>query len=192
MRSRLCLSLSLAVAYGIVAVLAAARPAGAQERQADSQRSPAAAAVAPVPAPVVPPATAVQAPMDRSLLKDGTLNARMLDIPPFAIGPSRARRPAALPALYAGFIALEAYDGYSTSRGLAHGAAESNPLVRWAIGHPAKLWAVKASAAAVSIIFAERLWRGNRRAKAVTVMVLSNAVMGFVAVRNARAVQASR
>ena len=133
-------------------------------------------------------------PLDAEwLLKDGTLYARLLDVPPFVIGEEpRGPRPAILPALYVGFIGLEAFDGYSTSRGLRQGGSESNPLVRWAVAHPTTLWAIKGGAAFASIYVAERLWKTHRRAQAVTLMVASNAIMGVVAARNMSATGSRR
>ena len=121
-----------------------------------------------------------------------TLYARMLDVPLVKLEEAHATRPAVLPVLYAGFVALEAYDGYTTSRGLAAGRAELNPFVRWAVDHPLSLWALKGAAAAGSIYVAERLWRGKRRGQAITVMVLSNAIIGIVAVRNTAAIHGAR
>jgi hypothetical protein len=120
------------------------------------------------------------------------LYARLLDLQPFVLGEEPPSRPAILPPLYVSFIGLEVFDGYSTSRGLSQGASESNPFVRWSVDHRATLWAVKGAAAAGSIYFAERLWKKNRRAQAMTVMVVSNVVMVFVAARNVAAINASR
>ena len=144
--------------------------------------TPAAAQSAAAAQPAAPPPLVLAAP----------LYARLLDVPPFVLGAPPLRRPAMLPALYASFIALEAFDGYSTSRGLSAGAVESNPVVRWSVQHPVTLWAVKGAAAAGSIYVAERLWRRNRRGQAIAVMILSNAVMGVVAARNVSAINASR
>jgi hypothetical protein len=132
------------------------------------------------------------APAEKSVTADDMLYARLLDTPPFVLGEMPRRRPAVLPALYVSFVALEAVDGYSTSRGLSEGAVESNPFVRWSVDHPTTLWAVKGAAAAGSIYFAERLWKRNRRGQAVAVMVLSNVIMGIVAVRNLSAIDAHR
>ena len=133
------------------------------------------------------PALALQAP-SRFLTKDGLLFARRLNTPPFVLGTPERHRPAALPALYAAFVGLEIMDGYSTSRGLAKGAAEGNPFIRWAVEHRTTLWAAKGGAAAASIFAAERLWKHNRRAQAIAVMVASNAFMGLVVARNASAI----
>ena len=134
--------------------------------------------------------TALEAPpaAERLFLKDGTLYARLLNTPLFVIGQPERHRPPALPWLYMSFIGLEIMDGSSTSRGLARGAVESNPLVRLAVEHPASLWAVKGGAAVASIFAAERLWKRHHRSQAITLMVVSNAVMGVVAARNVSAI----
>ena len=90
-----------------------------------------------------------------------------------------------LPSLYVGLIGLEAYDGYSTTRGLKHGAVESNTLLRRMAANPTALWAVKGGATFVSIYMAERLWRQNHRGRAVALMVITNGLMAAVALNNA-------
>jgi uncharacterized protein DUF5658 len=97
-------------------------------------------------------------------------------------------RGAALPALYAGLAGLNAFDVYSTSRGLALGAREANPLMRPVAGNPTALAIVKGSATAASIGIAERLWRQGRRRAAVTTMLISTGVSAAVAARNARTI----
>ena len=160
------------IALVCASALTMAAPASAQEETASS--SPAAA-------------------LGTGLMKDGTLYARLLDVPPFVIGVvPPGPRPPILPVLYASFIGLEGIDGYSTSRGLERGAVESNPFVRWAVDNPATLWTIKGAAAAGSIYAAERLWKRHQRVRAVTVMVVSNAVMAAVAAKNFSAIHASR
>jgi hypothetical protein len=100
-----------------------------------------------------------------------------------------ASRGPVLPALYGSLIILQAYDGYSTNRGLRNGAVESNALMASLAKHPASLWAVKGGAAFVSIYMAERLWRQHRRGQALAVMVVSNALMVGVASSNAAIVR---
>jgi hypothetical protein len=95
-------------------------------------------------------------------------------------------RGAALPFLYAGLIGLQAYDGFSTSRGLRKGAAESNALMSSLVKHPVSLWGAKAGTAFVSIYIAERLWKQQRRGAAIAMMVVSNAMMVGVASNNAK------
>ena len=94
-------------------------------------------------------------------------------------------RGAVLPSLYVGLIALEAYDGYSTTRGLQNGAVESNTLLRRLATNQAALWAVKGGATFVSIYMAERLWRKNRRGRAIALMLVTNGLMTAVALNNA-------
>jgi hypothetical protein len=149
-----------------------------------------------------PPATVPQAPVTSSqssaarplpssaghsdLLPDGTLYSKLIRVQPFTVGarPAPVTRPLVLPVLYVSFAGLQAFDGYSTSNGINHGAVESNPLLRAAVDHPAALWAVKGGAAVTSIWAAERLWRHNRRGEAIAVMVAANAVMAVVAANN--------
>lgn len=94
-------------------------------------------------------------------------------------------RGGVLPSLYVGLIGLEAYDGYSTNRGLKDGAVESNTLLRRLAANPSALWAVKGGATFVSIYMAERLWRQNHRGKAIALMVVTNGLMAAVALNNA-------
>jgi len=101
-------------------------------------------------------------------------------------------RGGVLPSLYVGLIGLEAYDGYSTTRGLKHGAVESNTLLRRLAAHPSALWAVKGGAPSVSIYMAERLWRQNHRGRAVALMVITNGLMAAVALNNASVLQAQK
>ncbi len=101
-------------------------------------------------------------------------------------------RPSMLPLLYASFIGLEAYDGYSTLRGTKGGAVESNPLLHGFTDNPLAVWAVKGASTFASIYAAERLWKRHRRAEAVAVMVVANGVMAAVAARNGSIVRAQR
>ena len=94
-------------------------------------------------------------------------------------------RPASLPALYATLIGLQAYDGYTTLRGTSRGGSETNPLVGGLARQPAAFWTVKAASTVASIYFAEQLWRQHHRTQAVVLMIVTNGVMGAVAVRNA-------
>jgi len=94
-------------------------------------------------------------------------------------------RPQALPALYVSLAALQAYDGYSTVRGVAAGARETNPLVGGLAGQPVAFWTLKAASTAFSVFLAEQYWRDGHRTKAVVTMVAANALMAAVAARNA-------
>lgn len=107
---------------------------------------------------------------------------------PFVSTPREAQfqgadRPVLLPALYAATVALQALDAHSTITGLRHGANEANPLMTGVAGNPTALLAVKASAAASTIYFAEKLWKRNRVA-AVVLMVAVNSVTAAVVAHN--------
>src|SRR5688500_3571164 len=67
-------------------------------------------------------------------------------LPPVSIGS--ARRGSLLPSLYVTLTALNAWDAYSTTQGLAKGAREANPLMREVAGNTVALWAIKAGATA--------------------------------------------
>jgi len=142
---------------------------------------------------VAAPAAAQDDPPARPLLMpDGTLIVHMLDLPTLVVEPPRGARPPILPVLYASFVGLEVYDGYSTSRGLAAGATEANALVRWAADNPTAFWAVKGGAAVASIYIAERLWTHHHRAQAIAMMVASNVLMAAVAAGNQSVLRGQR
>jgi len=104
--------------------------------------------------------------------------------PRIEINIPQATRPSALPALYVSLAGLQAYDGYSTTRGVRNGATEANPLVGGLAGQPAAFWTVKALSTVTTIYFAEQLWRQHKRGQAIVTMVVANAVMGTVAAHN--------
>jgi hypothetical protein len=140
---------------------------------------------------VLPEIAAAQEPEDRAVL-----NAKMT-APPSAnwqpavpVGP--AVRGPALPWLYVSLIGLQAYDGYSTNRGLNQGAVESNSFMSGLTSHPGALWAAKGGAAFVSIYTTERLWRRHRRGQAIALMLMSNGIMAAVAVSNASVLRVQR
>jgi hypothetical protein len=115
--------------------------------------------------------------------------------PPCALPPCvnlEATRGAALPLLYVAQIGLQAYDGYSTTRGLRNGAIESNSIMGRLASHPAALWAAKSGAAFASIYAAERLWRQHHRGRAIALMVVTNGIMAAVAAKNATVIHAQR
>ena len=104
--------------------------------------------------------------------------------PRIQINIPQATRPSVLPAMYVSLAGLQAYDGYSTLRGVRAGATEANPLVGGLAGQPAAFWAVKALSTVTTIYFAEQLWRQRKRGQAIVTMVAANAVMGAVAAHN--------
>jgi hypothetical protein len=95
------------------------------------------------------------------------------------------KRPAALPALYATFGALQMADAYSTRRAVTAGAIEANPLMKAASGGTGTMFAVKAASAAGSIYLAERLWKKNRKG-AVILMAVVNGITAAVVTKNLR------
>ena len=94
-------------------------------------------------------------------------------------------RPKVLPALYASYAVLQAYDVYSTKQGLARGGREANPLMTGVVGSTSAFIAMKAVVGAGTVVAAERLWKTNKPA-AIAVMVAANGVAAIVAARNAR------
>jgi len=105
--------------------------------------------------------------------------------PRIEITVPQATRPSALPAMYASLAGLQAFDGYTTLRGVRAGATETNPLVGGLASQPAAFWTVKALSTITTIYFAEQLWRQHKRKQAIMTMVVANGVMGAVAARNA-------
>ena len=101
-------------------------------------------------------------------------------------------RPPILLPLYVGWSALQAYDGYSTLRGVRGGAPETNPVVGRLAGQPVALWTVKAATTAASIYLAEQMWRQHHRTRAVVIMAVANGVMAAVAARNASVIASQR
>jgi hypothetical protein len=122
----------------------------------------------------------------------GTAMAGDVDfsLPPVKFGS--ASRGALLPSLYASLAVLNAYDAYSTTRGLSLGAVEGNAMMRNVAGRPAVLWAVKGGVTAGSVFIAERLWKNNNKVGAVAVMLATNGMMATVAARNSSVIRSLR
>ncbi len=108
--------------------------------------------------------------------------------PPVPVPPTR---PTILPPLYVSFGALQIFDGYTTTQKLGKGAREANPFFAPFAAHPGAVWAMKAGVTATAIVASEQLWRRRHRAQAIAVMIVSNAVLGFVAARNASVARAN-
>jgi hypothetical protein len=105
---------------------------------------------------------------------------------PVDAGARRPSRGPLLPSLYVSLAGLSAFDAYSTRAAISSGALEANPIMRKAARNSTAMWAVKSGATATTIILADRLWRQNRKAHAIAVMVVSNGLMAAVAAQNAR------
>jgi hypothetical protein len=118
---------------------------------------------------------------------------RVGDPPRIVIAPPPApSRPAALMPLYIGGIGLQAYDGYSTLRGVRQGNAETNPLVIGLADRPVAFWTVKAVTTGLSILLTEQLWRDGHRKQAIVWMIVADGVMAAVAARNASLIHSAR
>jgi uncharacterized protein DUF5658 len=121
--------------------------------------------------------------------------ADMDDSPPAALPVAAAivkPRPQIVPSLYVSLVVLQAFDGYSTLRGVRNGAREVNPIIEHAAGRPVAIWTLKAASTATTIYCAERLWRTHRRGQAITLLVAANAMMGAIAARNASILSSAR
>jgi hypothetical protein len=95
-------------------------------------------------------------------------------------------RPAALVPLYASFVTLQVLDVHSTSSALGRGAVEGNPLMKGLAANEVGLLAIKAAGSAGVILASERMWKRNKAA-AVIFMIVSNSAMGWVVQHNYRA-----
>jgi hypothetical protein len=101
-------------------------------------------------------------------------------------------RPRALVPMYAGFVALQGYDTYSTLKALRGGAIEVNPLMGGAANQLTVFVAVKSATTFGAIYASERLWRKHRKGAAVAVMAFNNGLTAIVAVHNASVLRAQR
>jgi len=103
-----------------------------------------------------------------------------------------ATRPALLLPLYAGNIALQGFDTYSTLTAVQKRGVEQNPLVSGLTGSPATFVAVKGGVTLLSIVAAERLWKSGHRAGAVATIAVANGLMTAVAINNANTLRSMR
>jgi hypothetical protein len=87
--------------------------------------------------------------------------------------------------MYVGLAGLQAYDGYSTIRGLRTNLTEQNPLVDGVAKHPTAFWTIKAASTITMIYFAERMWRDGHKKEAIVTLVVANVATGIAATRNA-------
>lgn len=93
------------------------------------------------------------------------------------------QRPRMLMPMYASLGVLHGLDVLTTVNALKAGDYEANPLMR---GLGAKgMLGVKAAAMSVNIFVVEKMWRRNRKA-AVVVMVVANIGMAAVVAHNSR------
>ena len=106
-----------------------------------------------------------------------------------AVAPVVLQRPRAprgvLPALYAGFGALQTLDAHSTLRALDAGGVEQNPLMRWTTSHPVAFVSMKAVATAGTILVAERIRRKHPK-RAMAFIGAINTAYALIVMHNYR------
>jgi hypothetical protein len=100
---------------------------------------------------------------------------------------ARSSRGILLP-LYVSFATLQVLDVHSTSRALAAGGVEANPVMRGVAGNPAALLAVKAGVTASTIVLAEKV-RSKSRVGAILLMAALNSTYATVVAHNYRVVR---
>lgn len=94
-------------------------------------------------------------------------------------------RPAILPALYATFGVMQAWDLYSTRAAVQAGAREANPTAAPFAGDTGSMLGLKAATTASTIFFAERMWKKNK-VGAIVMMVAINGATAAVSMHNLR------
>jgi len=111
-----------------------------------------------------------------------------VDIPPVtpAEPAPRPRSSRLLPALYGGFITLQALDTHSTLRAIDAGHVEQNPVMRWSTSHPAAFISMKAAATAGTVYFAEKIRKKHPKG-AVAFITAINAAYALIVVHNYQA-----
>jgi hypothetical protein len=105
--------------------------------------------------------------------------------------PAPASRPSRkgavlLPALYGGFVTLQALDAHSTFRALDNGHSEQNPVMRWTTSHPVAFVVMKSAATAGTVYFAEKIRKKHPKG-AVAFITAVNAAYAVVVLHNYRA-----
>jgi hypothetical protein len=82
-------------------------------------------------------------------------------------------------SMYVSFAALQVMDAMSTSKALATGATEANPVMSGFVKNKAAFYGIKAATAVSTIFFAERLGKNHPRRAAVVMAILN---VGYAAV----------
>ena len=117
-------------------------------------------------------------------------------VSPRLAGPISRRtslsRPGALPMLYVSLAGLQAYDLYSTRSAVSHGGHESNPMMQGVADSTTGMAVAKAISTGGMIYLAERLWKTNHRKGAVVALLVTNGLMGAVAMNNANVLSQQR
>ena len=102
------------------------------------------------------------------------------------LAPAEVRRPGALVPLYVSFGALQVLDAKSTLDAVARGGAEANPVMKGFASKPFALAAVKAAGTTGVVFAAEKMWKKNKPA-AIVFMLVANTAMAVVVNNNFRA-----
>jgi len=102
--------------------------------------------------------------------------------------PAPVSRPAQkgsplLPALYGGFVTLQALDAHSTFRALDAGHSEQNPMMRWTTRHPWAFVAMKSAATTGTVYFAEKIRKKHPKG-AIAFITAVNAAYAVVVLHN--------
>jgi len=105
--------------------------------------------------------------------------------------PAMPPRPAPLVPMYVSLAGMQILDIVSTHKALEAGAVEANPMMAPFAGSPLALAAVKAGVTSATILATERMWKKNRKAALVTMIVL-NATYGAIAAHNYRVAAAQQ
>jgi hypothetical protein len=100
-------------------------------------------------------------------------------LPSWVVPSRHEKRPAALVALYGTYGALAIADLTSSKKAFAAGGHEGNPLM--GSGHTSRMVLVKGAGAALSIYFAERMWKKNKVGAIITMAVVNSISASVVA-----------
>jgi len=95
----------------------------------------------------------------------------------------------ALRSMYVSLGILQAYDFYSTTTAIRHGAVERNPLMQGTVGNRALFIGLKVAMTAGPVYEAEKLWRNHNRIGAIALMAASNGIMMGVAAHNSSVIK---
>ncbi|MEO5897232.1 MAG: DUF5658 family protein [Vicinamibacterales bacterium] len=82
-------------------------------------------------------------------------------------------------SMYVSFAALQVMDIMSTTKALAGGATEANPVMSGMVNNKAGFYSIKAATAISTVFFAERLGKNHPRRAAIMMAVLN---VGYAAV----------
>jgi hypothetical protein len=106
------------------------------------------------------------------------------------LAPAALRAPAAggsvaFPVLAATYVALNAFDIYTTTKAVSSGQGkEANPILSGVAQTPVALTAAKIVTTATTLVIAKRLWK-DHRAASIVLMVAANVGTGFIVGHNA-------